>query len=337
MKKRRMRLAALLMAAMKLCGLAVAEPVHEHQWSAWQKSADHPSQETRSCLECSAVETREHEWGAWSDQGDGTEKHICKNCQKEEIRKIETPAEPMGEGAGGESAGISLLNENDAGAAPNADADTGTDKPDGDPVVGQAQVTISLAVARSEAKAGATLTNTATEKTEGTADAQGVKVSFILPGELQITATSYGDVQVESTLAELKQGETATVWLAAKVLESAVHGAVLTVTASVDGTVSNAQETTVLEQPQLMLDCIASSDTGTAGETLEYTVTLTNAGRGPATNAAVAVTNDDERGERKARAALDDLAHAVDVNDALLELRNGSVFLLFASHTLNPF
>lgn len=95
---------------------------------------------------------------------------------------------------------------------------------------------------------------------------------------------------MESTLAELKQGETATVWLAAKVLESAVHGAVLTVTASVDGTVSNAQETTVLEQPQLMLDCIASSDTVTAGETLEYTVTLTNAGRGPATNAAVAVT-----------------------------------------------
>ena len=76
MKKRRMRLAALLMAAMMLCGLAVAEPVHEHQWSAWQKSADHPSQETRTCLECSAVETREHEWGAWIDQGDGTEKHI---------------------------------------------------------------------------------------------------------------------------------------------------------------------------------------------------------------------------------------------------------------------
>ena len=94
MKKRRMRLAALLMAAMMLCGLAVAEPVHEHQWSAWQKSADHPSQETRTCLECSAVETREHEWGAWIDQGDGTEKHICKNCQKEEIRKIETPLEP---------------------------------------------------------------------------------------------------------------------------------------------------------------------------------------------------------------------------------------------------
>ena len=37
MKKRRMRLAALLMAAMMLCGLAVAEPVHEHQWSAWRK------------------------------------------------------------------------------------------------------------------------------------------------------------------------------------------------------------------------------------------------------------------------------------------------------------
>ena len=398
MKKRRMRLMALVVAAMMICGLAIAEPVHEHQWSAWQKSMDYPNQETRTCLMCNAVETREHEWGPWIDQGDGTEKHICKNCQKEEIRKIETPAEPMGERAGGESAGISLLNENDAGAAPNADAgttpgtdpnadagttpgtdpntdagttpgtdpnadagttpgtdpnadagttpgadpnadagttpgtdpnadagttsgadpnadagttpgadpnagagttpgtdpaadaDTGTDKPDGDPVVGQAQVTISLAVDRSEAKAGDTLTYTATVKNEGTADAQGVKVSFILPGELQITATSYGDVQVESTLAELKPGETATVWLAAKVLESAVHGAVLTVTASVDGTVSNAQETTVLEQPQLMLDCIASSDTVTAGEALEYTVTLTNAGRGQAANAAIAVT-----------------------------------------------
>ena len=410
MKKRRMRLMALVVAAMMICGLAIAEPVHEHQWSAWQKSMDYPNQETRTCLMCNAVETREHEWGPWIDQGDGTEKHICKNCQKEEIRKIETPAEPMGEGAGGESAGISLLNENDAGAAPNADAgttpgtdpnadagttpgaapnadagttpgtdpntdagttpgtdpnadagttpgtdpnadagttpgtdpnadagttpgtdpnadagttpgtdpnadagttpgtdpnadagttpgtdpnadaDTGTDNPDGGPVVGQAQVTISLAVDRSEAKAGDTLTYTATVKNEGTADAQGVKVSFILPGELQITATSYGDVQAESTLQALKPGETATVWLAAKVLESAVHGAVLTVTASVDGTVSNAQGTTVLEQPQLMLDCIASSDTVTAGETLEYTVTLTNAGRGPAANAAVAVT-----------------------------------------------
>lgn len=330
MKKRRMRLMALVVAAMMICGLAIAEPVHEHQWSAWQKSMDYPNQETRTCLTCNAVETREHEWGPWIDQGDGTEKHICQNCLKEEIRKIETPAEPMGEGAGGENAGISLLNENAAGTTPgtdpntdagttpaaapnadagttpgtdpnadagttpgtdpNADADTGTDKPDGDPVVGQAQMTISLAVDRSEAKAGDTLTYTATVKNEGTADAQGVKVSFILPGELQITATSYGDVQVESTLAELKQGETATVWLAAKVLESAVHGAVLTVTASVDGTVSNAQETTVLEQPQLMLDCIASSDTVTAGEALEYTVTLTNAGRGPATNAAVAVT-----------------------------------------------
>ena len=422
MKKRRMRLMALVVAAMMICGLAIAEPVHEHQWSAWQKSMDYPNQETRTCLMCNAVETREHEWGPWIDQGDGTEKHICQNCLKEEIRKIETPAEPMGEGAGGESAGISLLNENDAGAAPNADAgttpgtdpntdagttpgadpnanagttpgaapnadagttpgadpnadagttpgaepnadagttpgtdpnadagttpgadpnadagttpgtdpnadagttpgadpnadagttpgadpnadagttpgadpnadaDTGTDKPDGDPVVGQAQVTISLAVDRSEAKAGDTLTYTATVKNEGTADAQGVKVSFILPGELQITATSYGDVQAESTLQALKPGEKATVWLAAKVLESAVHGAVLTVTASVDGTVSNAQGTTVLEQPQLMLDCIASSDTVTAGETLEYTVTLTNAGRGPATNAAVAVT-----------------------------------------------
>ena len=54
-------------------------------------------------------------------------------------------------------------------------------------------------------------------------------------------------------------------------------------------------------------------------------------------HATVAVADDDKRGERKARAALDDLAHAIDVNDALLELRNGSVFLLFASHTLNPF
>lgn len=94
MKKRRMRLMALVVAAMMICGLAIAEPVHEHQWSAWQKSADYPNQETRTCLTCNAVETREHEWGPWIDQGDGTEKHICKNCQKEEIRKIETPAEP---------------------------------------------------------------------------------------------------------------------------------------------------------------------------------------------------------------------------------------------------
>ena len=456
MKKRRMRLAALLMAAMMLCGLAVAEPVHEHQWSAWQKSADHPSQETRTCLECSAVETREHEWGAWIDQGDGTEKHICKNCQKEEIRKIETPLEPLGDDVGDEGGGASLLKgdgtgtdpnagtgtdpnagtgtdpnagtgtdpnagtgtdpnagtgtdpnagtgtdpnagagtdpnagtgtdpnagtgtdpnagtgtdpnagtgtgtdpnagtgtdpnagagtgtdpnagagtgtdpnagtgtdpnagtgtdpnagagtgtDPNAGAGtgtdPNAGAGTGTDPdagagienlgedPDEGPIVKQAQIQINLAVDSGEAKAGDTLMYTATVKNDGTADAQNVKVSFTLPGELQIIETSYGGLQSESTLAQLQQGEEATVWLKAKVLESAVHGTKLTVTASADGTVSNAQETAVLEHPQLTLACIAGSNTATEGETLQYTVTLANTGKGPAADVAVAIT-----------------------------------------------
>ena len=420
MKKRRMRLAALLMAAMMLCGLAVAEPVHEHQWSAWQKSADHPSQETRTCLECSAVETREHEWGAWIDQGDGTEKHICKNCQKEEIRKIETPLEPLGDDVGDEGGGASLLKGDGTGTDPNAgtgtdpnagagtdpnagtgtdpnagtgtdpnagtgtdpNADTGTDpnagagtgtdpnagtgtdpnagagagtdpnagagtgtdpnagtgtdpnagagtgtdpnagtgtdpnagtgtdpnagtgtdpnagagienlgeNPDEGPIVKQAQIQINLAVDSGEAKAGDTLTYTATVKNDGTADAQNVKVSFTLPGELQIVETSYGGLQAESTLAQLQQGEEATVWLKAMVLESAVHGTKLTVTASADGTVSNAQETAVLEHPQLTLACIAGSNTATEGETLQYTVTLANTGKGPAADVAVAIT-----------------------------------------------
>ena len=450
MKKRRMRLAALLMAAMMLCGLAVAEPVHEHQWSAWQKSADHPSQETRTCLECSAVETREHEWGAWIDQGDGTEKHICKNCQKEEIRKIETPLEPLGDDVGDEGGGAGLLKGDGtgtdpnagtgtgtdpnagagtdpnagAGADPNAGAGTGTDtnagagagtdpnagagtdpnagtgtdpnagtgtdpnagtgtdpnagagagtdpnagagtdpnagagtgtdpnagagtgtdpnagtgtgtdpnagtgtdpnastgtdpnagtgtdpnagtdtdpnagtdienlgeNPDEGPIVKQAQIQINLVVDSSEAKAGDTLTYTATVKNDGTADAQNVKVSFTLPGELQIAETSYGGLQAESTLAQLQQGEEATVWLKAKVLESAAHGTKLTVTASADGTVSNAQETAVLEHPQVTLACIAGSNTATEGETLQYTVTLANTGKGPAADVAVAIT-----------------------------------------------
>ena len=456
MKKRRMRLAALLMAAMMLCGLAVAEPVHEHQWSAWQKSADHPSQETRTCLECSAVETREHEWGAWIDQGDGTEKHICKNCQKEEIRKIETPLEPLGDDVGDEGGGASLLKgdgtgtdpnagagtdpnagtgtdpnagagtdpnagtgtdpnagtgtdpnagagtdpnagtgtdpnagtgtdpnagtgtdlnagtgtdpnagtgtdpnagagtgtdpnagagtgtdpnagtgtdpnagagtgtdpnagtgtDPNAGAGtgtdPNAGAGTGTDpnagagtgtgpdagagienlgeNPDEGPIVKQAQIQINLAVDSGEAKAGDTLTYTATVKNDGTADAQNVKVSFTLPGELQIVKTSYGGLQAESTLAQLQQGEEATVWLKAMVLESAVHGTKLTVTASADGMVSNAQETAVLEHPQLTLACIAGSNTATEGETLQYTVTLANTGKGPAADVDVAIT-----------------------------------------------
>ena len=444
MKKRRMRLAALLMAAMMLCGLAVAEPVHEHQWSAWQKSADHPSQETRTCLECSAVETREHEWGAWIDQGDGTEKHICKNCQKEEIRKIETPLEPLGDDVGDEVGGASLLKGDGtgtdpnagtgtdqnagtgtdpnagtgtdpnagtgtdpnagtgtdpnagtgtdpnagtgtdpnagagtgtdpnagtgtdpnagtgtdpnagtgtdpnagAGTDPNAGAGTGTDpnagtgtdpnagagtgtdpnagagtgtdpnagagtdpnagagtdpdagagienlgeNPDEGPIVKQAQIQINLAVDSGEAKAGDTLTYTATVKNDGTADAQNVKVSFTLPGELQIIESSYGGLQAESTLAQLQQGEEATVWLKAMVLESAVHGTKLTVTASADGTVSNAQETAVLEHPQLTLACIAGGNTATEGETLQYTVTLANTGKGPAANVAVAIT-----------------------------------------------
>ena len=424
MKKRRMRLAALLMAAMMLCGLAVAEPVHEHQWSAWQKSADHPSQETRTCHECSAVETREHEWGAWIDQGDGTEKHICKNCQKEEIRKIETPLEPLGDDVGDEGGGASLLKgdgtgtdpnagagtdpnagtgtdpnagagtdpnagtgtdpnagtgtdpkagagtdpnagtgtdpnagagtgtdpnagagtgtdpnagtgtdpnagagtgtdpnagtgtDPNAGAGtgtdPNAGAGTGTDpnagagtgtgpdagagienlgeNPDEGPIVKQAQIQINLAVDSGEAKAGDTLTYTATVKNDGTADAQNVKVSFTLPGELQIVKTSYGGLQAESTLAQLQQGEEATVWLKAMVLESAVHGTKLTVTASADGTASNAQETAVLEHPQLTLACIAGSNTATEGEMLQYTVTLANTGKGPAADVDVAIT-----------------------------------------------
>ena len=452
MKKRRMRLAALLMAAMMLCGLAVAETVHEHQWSAWQKSADHPSQETRTCLECSAVETREHEWGAWIDQGDGTEKHICKNCQKEEIRKIETPLEPLGDDVGDEGGGAGLLKGDDtgtdpnagAGTDPNAGAGTGTDpnagagtgtdpnagagtgtdpnagtgtdpnagtgtdpnagtgtdpnagtgtdpnagtgtdpnagtgtgtdpnagtgtdpnagagtgtdpnagagtgtdpnagtgtdpnagtgtdpnagtgtdpnagagtgtdpnagagtgtdpdagagienlgeNPDEGPIVKQAQIQINLAVDSGEAKAGDTLTYTATVKNDGTADAQNVKVSFTLPGELQIIESSYGGLQAESTLAQLQQGEEATVWLKAMVLESAVHGTKLMVTASADGMVSNAQETAVLEHPQLTLSCIAGSNTATEGETLQYTVTLANTGKGPAADVAVAIT-----------------------------------------------
>ena len=52
-------------------------------------------------------------------------------------------------------------------------------------------------------------------------------------------------------------------------------------------------------------------------------------------DAAVAVADDHERGEREAAAALDDLGHAVDVDDALLELGNpGVVLLLVTSHKL---
>ena len=305
MKKRRMRLMALVVAAMMICGLAIAEPVHEHQWSAWQKSADHPNQETRTCLTCSAVETREHEWGPWTDMGDGTEKHTCINCQKEEFRKIETPAI---QSDSGEGAGISLLNENDTGMTPDpdpnantpadpdpnantpADPDTGTDNPDGDPVAGQAELQISLTVDRTEAKAGDELTYTVTVTNDGTADAQNVKVSFALPADLQIVETSYGGTLAETTLSPLNQGDTTTVSLKARVLETAAHGTTLTVTASANNTASEPAVTTVLESPQLSLALTASSDTVTAGETLAYTVTLTNDGRGPAVNATVAVT-----------------------------------------------
>ena len=315
MKKRRMRLMALVVAAMMICGLAIAEPVHEHQWSAWQKSADHPNQETRTCLTCSAVETREHEWGPWTDMGDGTEKHTCINCQKEEFRKIETPAI---QSDSGEGAGISLLNENDTGMTPDpdpnantpadpdpnantpadpdpnantpTDPDTGTDNPDGDPVAGQAELQISLTVDRIEAKAGDELTYTVTVTNAGTADAQNVKVSFALPADLQIVETSYGGTLAETTLSPLNQGDTTTVSLKARVLETAAHGTTLTVTASANNTASEPAVTTVLESPQLSLALTASSDTVTAGETLAYTVTLTNDGRGPAVNATVAVT-----------------------------------------------
>ena len=114
-----------------------------------------------------------------------------------------------------------------AGAGTDTDPNAGTDienlgeDPDEGPIVKQAQIQINLVVDSSEAKAGDTLTYTATVKNDGTADAQNVKVSFTLPGELQIAETSYGGLQAESTLAQLQQGEEATVWLKAKVLESA--------------------------------------------------------------------------------------------------------------------
>ena len=247
--------------------------------------------------------------------GDGTEKHTCINCQKEEFRKIETPAI---QSDSGEGAGISLLNENDTGMTPDpdpnantpadpdpnantpadpdpnantpTDPDTGTDNPDGDPVAGQAELQISLTVDRTEAKAGDELTYTVTVTNAGTADAQNVKVSFALPADLQIVETSYGGTLAETTLSPLNQGDTTTVSLKARVLETAAHGTTLTVTASANNTASEPAVTTVLESPQLSLALTASSDTVTAGETLAYTVTLTNDGRGPAVNATVAVT-----------------------------------------------
>lgn len=79
MKKRRMRLTALLLAALMICGLAIAEPTHEHQWSQWQTSADAPNQKFRACIICNVVETRRLESGAEPDketremeQGTGT-------------------------------------------------------------------------------------------------------------------------------------------------------------------------------------------------------------------------------------------------------------------------
>lgn len=45
-----------------------------------------------------------------------------------------------------------------------------------------------------------------------------------------------------------------------------------------------------MEHPQLTLACIAGSNTATEGETLQYTVTLANTGKGPAADVAVAIT-----------------------------------------------
>ena len=52
---------------------------------------------------------------------------------------------------------------------------------------------------------------------------------------------------------------------------------------------------------------------------------------------AVAVAHDHQRGQTETATTLDDLGHAVDVNDALFELGSCGVLLLVASHRLNPF
>ena len=49
-------------------------------------------------------------------------------------------------------------------------------------------------------------------------------------------------------------------------------------------------------------------------------------------DATVAVADHHERGEREAAAALDNLRHAVDVDDALLKLGDRGVVLFVTSH-----
>ena len=272
MKKRRMRLTALLVVTMMLCGLAIAEPVHEHQWSAWQKSADNVNQEVRTCIECNAVETREHQWGPWMDQGDGTEKHICSNCQKEEIRKIETPQEPVNEGTGGENADVVLLNDAsttpdggtgtipddgagttpDGGAGTTPDGGAGTTPDDGagttpdgvpeaDPNGGQditplidSELQISLTADKEDAAPGDTLTYTVTVTNNGDEAAEKVALVFTLPqnGLLEIVETSYGGTDPTYTLEKVEAKGTSEIWLKAQVSEQATQGQELEVTAS---------------------------------------------------------------------------------------------------------
>ena len=50
---------------------------------------------------------------------------------------------------------------------------------------------------------------------------------------------------------------------------------------------------------------------------------------------ALAVANDDESDEAHATTTLDGLRHAVDVNDALLELGGLALLLLITSHVLH--
>ena len=125
--KRYMRLAVLLMVA-----IFVNWPLPK--WSTWHNSAENVNQEIRTCMECNTIETREHQWGSWIDQGDGTQKRVCSNCQKEEIRKIETLSEPANEGTGRENAGAVLLNnvgtDPDGSTSTDPDGGTSTD-PDG--------------------------------------------------------------------------------------------------------------------------------------------------------------------------------------------------------------
>ena len=308
MKKLRRRLIALATAVLMLCGIALADSPCDHQWSEWRMDETNKTQEVRNCLACQQTETQPHTWGEWMDQGDGTEKHECLSCKKVEFRQIEMPegTEPEGgnqEPDGGQPEGTEPEGGNqepDGGQPEGTEPEGGNQEPDGGQPEGtepeggnqekqQAHLVLGASVDNETAKAGDILSFTFTLSNDGQEAATAVAVHVTLAQTLQIVEAPAGYTEGIWTVERLEAGASASLTVRAQVLETAAHGDVLSAVATVANDARAEKQVKVQEAPQLELFCTVDKSEARPGESLTYTVTVVNNGRGPSEGSAVQI------------------------------------------------